>query len=51
MSTIHNGAILNTATILKNVMASAAEAEYAGLFENTRTAEPIQYILQQMGHQ
>ena len=40
-----NGSILILATVIKQVMASAAEAEIAGLFLNVRLAIPIQTAL------
>ena len=46
----NNGAIHTTCNILKNVMASAAEAEYAALFHNTQHGAMIRTILEEMGH-
>ena len=46
----NNGAILNIAQIIKNVMTSAAEAELAALYINAREAIYIRLILQQLGH-
>ena len=46
----NNGAILNIAQIIKNVMTSAAEAELAGLYINAKEAIYIRLILQQLGH-
>ena len=46
----NNGAILNPSTIMKNVMASAAEAETGALFNNTQLAVPIRNTLEEMGH-
>eukprot|EP00536_Pseudo-nitzschia_multiseries_P016627 jgi/Psemu1/98512/gw1.1171.2.1 len=45
-----NGAILVLAKIIKNVMASAAEAEVASLFLNAREALPIRQCLIELGH-
>jgi hypothetical protein len=45
-----NGAIHTTSKILRNVMASAAEAEVAGLFLNAQEAVPIQTTLTELGH-
>ena len=49
-SSTNNGAVLNTATIFKHVMASAAEAEYGAVFENAKTAAPIRIALRELGH-
>jgi hypothetical protein len=46
----NNGAVLNISTIYKNVLASAAEAEIAGLFTNVKAAIPIRQALEEMGH-
>ena len=46
----HNGAILVIAAILKNVMASAAEAELGGLFLNEKETVDLREILREMGH-
>ena len=48
--TKHNEAILVVAAILKNVMASAAEAELVGLFINTKEGEVLRTSLDEMGH-
>ena len=45
-----NGSILILATVIKQVMASAAEAEIAGLFLNARLALPIRTALIELGH-
>ena len=45
-----NGAVLNTAKIMKNVMTSAAEAEIGALFLNSRQAIPARRLLEEMGH-
>ncbi|MCP4744855.1 MAG: hypothetical protein GY874_01760, partial [Desulfobacteraceae bacterium] len=45
-----NGAILNVAKIIKNVMSSAAEAEIGALFINSRQAVPTRTALEEMGH-
>eukprot|EP00536_Pseudo-nitzschia_multiseries_P019595 jgi/Psemu1/120612/gw1.5697.1.1 len=45
-----NGAVLVLAKIIKNVMASAAEAEFASLFLNAREALPIRQCLIKLGH-
>ncbi|KAL7488941.1 hypothetical protein ACHAW6_014541, partial [Cyclotella cf. meneghiniana] len=46
----NNGAILNIAHIIKNVMSSATEAELAALYINAREAVYIRIILEEMGH-
>ena len=46
----NNGAILNIAHIIKNVMSSATEAELAALYINAREAVYIRIILDEMGH-
>ena len=46
----NNGAILNIAQIIKNVMSSATEAELGALYITTREAVFIRNILKQMGH-
>ena len=47
---MHNGAILSIAGILKNVMSSAAEAEFGGLFINSREGENIRTTLEELVH-
>ena len=52
-NTVHppnNGAILNIAQIIKNVMSSAAEAELGALYIMAREAVYIRIILDKMGH-
>lgn len=44
-----NGPVLVVSKILNNVMASASEAETAGLFHNCQEACPIQVTLEEMG--
>ena len=46
----NNGAILNIAQIIKNVMSSAAEAELGALFICAREAIYMRLILKEMGH-
>ncbi len=46
----NNGAILNTAHIIKNVMSSATEAELAGLYIMARKTVYIRIILEELGH-
>ena len=49
-TTTINGAIHNTASILKNVVSSASEAEYGALFMNAKAAVSLRQALQDMGH-
>ena len=46
----NNGAILNIAQVIKQVMTSAAEAELGGIYINAREAVYIRKILEAMGH-
>jgi hypothetical protein len=46
-----NGAVLNIAQVMKNVMSSAAEAEIGALFINSRQAIPARTTLIEMGHE
>ncbi|KAK1740971.1 hypothetical protein QTG54_008223 [Skeletonema marinoi] len=46
----NNGAILNIAHIIKNVMSSATEAELAALYITAREAVYIRIILDELGH-
>ena len=46
----NNGAVLNVAQIIKNVMSSAAEAEIGALFINSRQAVTARTTLEEMGH-
>jgi hypothetical protein len=45
-----NGSILIIAKIIKNVVASASEAEIAELFINARAALPLRVALEEMRH-
>ena len=45
-----NGAILNLAHVIKNVMVTATEAELAALYINAREAVYIRMILGELGH-
>ena len=47
---LFNGPIYVLAKIIKNVMASAAEAEVTGLFMNAQQAVPMRLTLKDMGH-
>ncbi len=46
----NNGAVLNIAHIIKNVMSSATEVELAGLHIMARKAVYIRIILEEVGH-
>jgi hypothetical protein len=46
----NNGAILTQASIIKEVMSSAAEAELGALFLNAKEAVYLRQILTEMGH-
>ena len=46
-----NGAALNVAQIIKNVMSSAAEAELGALFINSHQAIPARKTIEELGHQ
>jgi hypothetical protein len=46
----NNGAILNIAHIIKNVMSSATEAELAALYIMAREAVYIRCVLEELGH-
>jgi hypothetical protein len=46
----HNGALLTTSVIMRNVMSSAAEAECGALFNNTKEAVPLRTSLTEMGY-
>jgi hypothetical protein len=45
-----NGPILTECRTLRNVVASAAEAETGGLFHNAQTCLPIRVALEELGH-
>jgi hypothetical protein len=45
-----NGSILNVASIIKNVMASAAESEVGACFQNAQTAAPLRTTLLELVH-
>jgi hypothetical protein len=45
-----NGSILNVASIIKNVVASAAESEVGACFQNAQTAAPLRIDLMELGH-
>jgi hypothetical protein len=45
-----NGCILNVASVIKNVVASAAESEVGACFQNAQTAAPLRVTLIELGH-
>ena len=49
-STTTNGPVLKTASILCNIVSSAVEAEYGGMFMNDKDALPLHQDLIEMGH-
>jgi hypothetical protein len=46
----NNGAVLNTAQLIKAVMSLAAEAKLGALYVNACKAVPIQNLLHEIGH-
>ena len=46
----NNGAVLNIAQIIKNLMTSAADAEIGAFFINLRQAIPARNTVGEMGH-
>ena len=48
--TKHNGAVLVVVTILKNLMAYAAEAELGDMFINAKEGEVLRTSKEEMGH-
>jgi hypothetical protein len=45
-----NGSILNVASVIKNVVASAAESEVGACFQNAQTTAPLRVTLLELGH-
>jgi hypothetical protein len=45
-----NGSILNVATVIKNVVASAAESEVGACFHSAQTGAPLRVTLTELGH-
>jgi hypothetical protein len=45
-----NGSILNAASVIKNVVASAAESEVGACFQNAQSGSPIRVTLTELGH-
>ena len=47
----NNGPVLTISTIIRHVMASAAEAELAAIFYSAQEAIPIRHMLKELGHE
>jgi hypothetical protein len=47
---ILNGSILNVASVIKNVVASAAESEVGACFHNAQSGAPLRVTLAELGH-
>jgi hypothetical protein len=45
-----NGSILNIASVIKNVVASAAESEVGACFHNAQSGAPLRVTLTELGH-
>jgi hypothetical protein len=45
-----NGAILNVAVVIKNVVASAADSEVGACFHNAQSGAPLRVTLTELGH-
>jgi hypothetical protein len=45
-----NGSILNVASVIKNMVASAAESEVGACFQNAQSGTPLRVTLTEMGH-
>jgi hypothetical protein len=45
-----NGSILNVASVIKNVVASAAESEVGACFQNAQRGAPLRVTLTEVGH-
>jgi hypothetical protein len=45
-----NGSILNVASVIKNVVASAIESEVGVCFQNAQSGAPVRVILTELGH-
>jgi hypothetical protein len=45
-----NGSILNVASVIKNVVASAAESEVGACFHNAQSVAPLRVTLTEVGH-
>jgi hypothetical protein len=45
-----NGSILNVASVIKSVVASAAESEVGACFRNVQSGAPLRVTLTELGH-
>jgi hypothetical protein len=45
-----NGSILNVASVIKHVVASAAESEVGACFHNGQSGAPLRVTLTELGH-
>jgi hypothetical protein len=45
-----NGSILNVASVIKNVVASAAESKVGECFQNSQSGSPLRVTLNELGH-
>jgi hypothetical protein len=45
-----NGSIRNVASVIKNVVASAAESEVGACFHNAQSGAPLRVTLTELGH-
>jgi hypothetical protein len=45
-----NGSILNVASVIKNVVASAAESDVGVCFHNSQSGAPLRVTLTELGH-
>jgi hypothetical protein len=45
-----NGSILNVASVIKNVIASAAESEVGPCFQNAQSGAPLRVTITELGH-
>jgi hypothetical protein len=45
-----NGSILNVESVIKNVVASAAESELGACFQNAQSGAPLRVTLTELGH-
>jgi hypothetical protein len=45
-----NGSILNVASVIKKVVASAAESEVGACFQNAQSGAPLRVTLAELGH-
>jgi hypothetical protein len=45
-----NGSILNVASVIKNMVASASESEVGTCFQNTQSGAPLRVTLTELGH-